>query len=136
LDLARARIDFARDRKEVAMKQLLNIICAGAMLACMGGLSIATAQGAADQRLEGGQTADNWQIRRLMEPTAAERVREANGEIVIYEGLTDQQVEAAMTAHFDRIKNMMFVGTLVTDDEGELFFDPVGGMFAMEDDGC
>lgn len=118
------------------MKQLLNIVCAGAMLTCMGGLSIATAQGAADQRLENGQTADNWQIRRLMEPTEAERAREADGEVVIYDSLTDQQVEAAMTKHFDRIKNMMFIGTLVTDDEGEPVFDPVGGVFAMEDDGC
>jgi hypothetical protein len=133
---ATAHIDCERDRKEIAMKQLLNIVCAGAFLACVGGLSVATTHAAADQRLEAGQTVDNWQMRRLMEPTDAERAREADGEVVIYDSLTDQQVEAAMTAHFDRIKNMMFVGTLVTDDEGELFFDPVGGMFAMEDDGC
>jgi hypothetical protein len=134
--LARAHIDCAKNRKEVAMKKLLNVLCAAGFLACTGGLTIATTHAAADQRLEAGQSADNWQIRRLMEPTEAERAREADGEIVIYDGLTDQQVEEAMTKHFDRIKNMMFVGTLVTDDEGEPFFDPVGGMFAMEDGGC
>jgi hypothetical protein len=35
------------------MKQLVNILCAAACPASMGGLSIATAQGAADPRLEG-----------------------------------------------------------------------------------
>lgn len=78
---------------------------------------------------------DNWQLRRLMEPTPAELAREAAGEVVIYDSLTDQEVEAAMSAHPERIRNMMFLGTIVTDEEGEAVFDPVGG-FAREDDGC
>jgi hypothetical protein len=78
----------------------------------------------------------NWQIRRLMEPTPAELAREKAGEVVIYDSLTDNEVEAAMTAHPERIRNMMFLGTIVTDDTGEAFFDPLGSGFIREDDGC
>jgi hypothetical protein len=80
--------------------------------------------------------AGNWQLRRLMEPTEAELVREAKGEVVIYDRLTDKQVDAAMSAHPERIRNMMFLGTIVTDDEGEVLFDPLGRGFVQEDDGC
>ena len=38
---------------------------------------------------------NKWQVRRLMEPTSAELARELAGEIVIYDSLTDQEVEAA-----------------------------------------
>lgn len=82
-----------------------------------------------------GTSAGNWQMRRLMEPTPSELAREAAGEVVIYDSLTDKEVEAAMSAHPERIRNMMFLGTIVTDEEGEAVFDPVGG-FAREDDGC
>jgi hypothetical protein len=79
--------------------------------------------------------ADNWQLRRLMQPTAGEIAREERGEIVIYDGLTDAQVEAALSAHPTRIRNMMFVGTVVTDPEGQPLMDE-GGMFVLQDDGC
>jgi hypothetical protein len=83
-----------------------------------------------------GTPPGNWQIRRLMEPTPAELAREMAGEVVIYDSLTDEEVEAAMTAHPERIRNMMFLGTIVTDDTGEAFFDPLGRGFIREDDGC
>jgi hypothetical protein len=41
-----------------------------------------------------------------------------------------------MTAHPERIRNMMFLGTIVTDDTGEAFVDPLGRGFIREDDGC
>lgn len=80
-------------------------------------------------------TAATWQLRRLMEPTETELQRESRGEVVIYDSLTDKEVEAAMSAHPDRIRNMMFLGTIVTDEQGEAVFDPLGN-FAREDDGC
>jgi hypothetical protein len=80
--------------------------------------------------------ASKWQLRRLMEPTSAELARELAGEVVIYDSLTDKEVEAAMSAHPERIRNMMFLGTIVTDDEGEAFFDPLGPGFIREDEGC
>lgn len=80
-------------------------------------------------------SAATWQLRRLMEPTEAELLRESRGEVVIYDSLTDKEVEAAMSAHPDRIRNMMFLGTIVTDERGEAVFDALGN-FAREDDGC
>ena len=81
--------------------------------------------------------ADNWQLRRLMNPTADELAREARGEVVMYDGLTDKQVDTAMSANFGRIRSMMFMGTIITDDWGEPIPSSDGSMaFAMEDDGC
>ena len=79
--------------------------------------------------------ADNWQLRRLMQPTEAELLREAQGEVVIYDGLTDQQIESAMSLHPPRIRSMMFVGTIITDDDGAPQMDDYG-MFILQDDGC
>jgi hypothetical protein len=78
---------------------------------------------------------DDWQMRRLMQPSSAELAREARGEIVIYDGLTDAQVEAALSAHPARMRNMMFVGTIVTDEQGQALMND-GGMFVLQDDGC
>jgi len=79
--------------------------------------------------------ADNWQLRRLMQPTDSELLREALGEVVIYDGLTDKQVEEAMSLHPQRIRSMMFVGTLITDDDGAPQMDSQG-MFIQMDEGC
>lgn len=79
--------------------------------------------------------ADNWQLRRLMQPTESELLREALGEVVIYDGLTDKQVESALSLHPQRIRNMMFVGTILTDDDGAPRMDD-HGMFIQQDDGC
>lgn len=79
--------------------------------------------------------ADNWQLRRLMQPTEAELLREGRGEVVIYDGLTDKQIESAMSLHPQRIRSMMFVGTVITDDKGAPQMDD-HGMFLLQDDGC
>ena len=79
--------------------------------------------------------ADNWQLRRLMQPTEGELLREAQGEVVIYDGLTDKQIESAMSLHPQRIRSMMFVGTIITDDNGAPQMDDYG-MFVQMDDGC
>jgi hypothetical protein len=55
-----------------------------------------------------------WQLRRLNEPTERERAHEREGNVYIYDGLTDREVEQALDAHFDRIDYMMFVGTRKT----------------------
>jgi hypothetical protein len=79
--------------------------------------------------------ADNWQLRRLMQPTEGELLREARGEVVIYDGLTDKQVESALSLHTQRIRSMMFVGTVMTDDEGAPQMDDYG-LFVLQDEGC
>jgi hypothetical protein len=77
----------------------------------------------------------DWQLRRLMEPTHEELIREKEGEVVIYDQLTDKQVDDAMSAYPERIRNMMFIGTIVTDEQGDAHVDDYG-MFQMEDGGC
>lgn len=50
----------------------------------------------------------DWQERRLMNPTPSERRHEAEGQVFIYDGLAYGTVDQAMDRHFDRIENMMF----------------------------
>lgn len=117
------------------MKRLLPAFLLPFFLLPIAGVSASDAvptQGAATAE---GSFADNWQMRRLMEPTPAELARETAGEVVIYDRLTDKQVDAAMSSHPERIRNMMFLGTIITDEQGEAKVDDYG-MFAMEDDGC
>jgi hypothetical protein len=72
-----------------------------------------------------GATADSaqanleqWLLRRLNEPTERERAHEREGNVYIYDGLTDRNVDQALNRHFDRIEHMMFVGTRRTDPAG------------------
>ena len=55
-----------------------------------------------------GAAAD-WQLERLMRPTAAQLAAEVDGRIVIYDGLDAQLASQAMDAGFERIQNMMFI---------------------------
>jgi hypothetical protein len=104
------------------------------VIACAVSLS---AQGRADPGADTPVRADNWQLRRLTQPTPEELTREANGEVVIYDGLTDQEVDAAMTAHPGRIRSMMFVGTIVTDASGKPEVSSDAFItYVQEDEGC
>jgi hypothetical protein len=103
-------------------------------MAVVGGASASQVL-AEDYALAGSVQLDDWQLRRLLQPTAAELQREGFGEIVIYDGLTDQQVEAALSAYPERMRSMMFVGTIMTDEQGQPLMDPVGG-FVQQDEGC
>lgn len=76
-----------------------------------------------------------WQLRRLFEPTERERKHERQGNVYIYEGLTDRDVEDAMSREFGRIEYMMFLGTLQTAPDGRLRRD-AGGQPTTESPGC
>jgi hypothetical protein len=77
-----------------------------------------------------------WQQRRLEQPTEAELQWEREGNVMIYEGMKDREVGHAMDNHFNRIQGMMFVNTVVTDDNGHPLKDPETGMVVTEHDGC
>jgi hypothetical protein len=81
------------------------------------------------------QPSDRWQVRRLMQPTPAEIEREKKGEVFIYENLKDTEVKAALQQQFNRIQNMMFVGTVKTDEAGEVRRDPDTNAPVVEDNG-
>lgn len=72
---------------------------------------------------------NEWQLRRLFEPTRAERQAERAGQIMIYEALTFSDVQRALDAEFDRIESMMFIRTRQPVPE-----DPAA--YLVEDDGC
>ena len=77
-----------------------------------------------------------WQQRRLEQPTEAELQWERSGHVMIYEGMTDREVERAVTHHFNRVQGMMFINTVVTDDNGKPQKDPETGKVVTENDGC
>ena len=82
-------------------------------------------------------SADSWQERILFNPTPAQLdMEKSRGRIMIYEGLKDVQVAEAMDSQFDRIEHMMFTGTVVTDEQGEVLIDEETGNAVTEDDGC
>jgi hypothetical protein len=76
------------------------------------------------------------ELRRLFEPTTSERAAEAKGEIYIYEGLRDIDVQRAMDEQFGRVENMMFIRTIKTDETGKTARDPKTGAAVPSDDGC
>ena len=82
------------------------------------------------------QALHDWQVRRLMQPLPHEREKERNGGIYIYDGLTEDEVEAALNSNFDRIQNMMFIGTLKTDAGGQPMLDASTGQVVQESGGC
>jgi hypothetical protein len=72
---------------------------------------------------------DSYQERRLWEPTPKELEAERNGQIYIYDGLQQSEVDTAMEQQFGRIESMMFIRTASPPkNEGEA---PT-----IEDDGC
>ena len=72
-----------------------------------------------------------YDLRRLMNPSSAERASEEKGSIQIYDSLEINDVNTAMDKHFDRIQNMMFT---------RIHHLPPGAGSAaeaeVEDDGC
>ena len=79
---------------------------------------------------------EDWQLRRLHDPTDRELLVERQGRVIIYDGLKDNQVEEAMDAEYDRIENMMFIRTVVTNSRGEPLRDSQSGELIVEDDDC
>ncbi len=73
----------------------------------------------------------DYQLRRLIAPTPAERIAENRGAIYIYDSLEATEVNAALDEHFDRIQNMMFIRIHHRPPAGG-----GGGLAEVEDDGC
>jgi len=84
----------------------------------------------------GPAAAGDWQEKLLLNPPDSQLNLEQRGRIMIYDGLTDKQIAMAMDTQFDRIESMMFVRTIVTNDEGNAMHDNETGQVIVEDDGC
>ena len=70
---------------------------------------------------------DEYQYKVLFSPSSTVLAAEARGRVMIYDGLRYTTVTRAMDEQFDRIENMMFVGTVYQQEDGEL---------EIEEDGC
>ena len=90
----------------------------------------------ADELDEVAMAIDNWQNNRLFSPSPANLKAEAQGAVFIYDGLTDVTVKQAIDQHFDRMQNMMFTRTVITDENGDPLIDPITGDKLIENDGC
>ena len=76
-----------------------------------------------------------WSADRIYHPSRAQLQREARGQVTIYDGFTDVEVEKALDHGFHRMQNMMFTRVKITKD-GQGIIDESTGEAATEDDGC
>ena len=104
----------------------------GCMLAATA-LFCAVPAGAADTSADA--SLHQWELRRLNEPTERERAHERAGNVYIYDGLTDREVDKALDAHFERIDYMMFIGTRKTAP-ADATNSTVQGNVETESPGC
>ena len=71
----------------------------------------------------------DYQQRRLLAPTPAQRATEVRGGVYIYDSLEAGDVNTALDQHFDRMQNMMFIRIHHLPPTG-------AGPADVEDDGC
>lgn len=104
--------------------------CMLAATALMCAVPVGAAETSADTSLH------QWELRRLNEPTERERAHERAGNVYIYDGLTDREVDQALNAHFDRIDYMMFIGTRKTAPADDPANSNAQGNGETESPGC
>jgi len=100
------RIENTMGPATVRRRWIFGCMLAAAALMCA--LPVGAAEDSEQTNLE------QWLLRRLNQPTEHERAHEREGNVYIYDGLTDREVDQALSAHFDRIEYMMFLGTRKT----------------------
>ncbi len=93
----------------------VRCLCASTMVAILAALGAVPATAVDVQNPQ--NNLEQWLLRRLNEPTARELAHERQGNVYVYDGLADREVDQALNRHFDRIEYMMFVGTRKTAPE-------------------
>ena len=99
-------------------------------------LSISIASLVYSPNLIAGGFLQEWFQNRLFAPTEQQRTQEQDGKVVIYDGIHDVDVNRAMDTQFHRIEHMMFIGTVITNQNGEPAKDEATGQVLKEDDDC
>jgi hypothetical protein len=79
---------------------------------------------------------EDWQRKVLFNPTAGQIEREKHGHVFIYEGLTEADIERALESQFNRVESMMFIRTVVANDQGMPELSAETKEVYYEDDGC
>ena len=77
-----------------------------------------------------------WQLKRLLNPSPRQVKMEQHQKIFTYVGLTDKEVDLAMSENFDRIESFMIANVIITDEDGEPKRHPETGEVMTEEDGC
>jgi hypothetical protein len=77
-----------------------------------------------------------WQNNILFNPNESTLERERSGTVMIYDGISHQEIERAMQEQFNRVEAMMFVNIVHTNKDGEVLRDPVTKPGLDFDDGC
>jgi hypothetical protein len=77
---------------------------------------------------------ERWQQQRLLHPGETQLEQERQGKIFIYDGLSDKEVDRVLDKQFNRMQFMMFIRTIITDDQGEPKHDESGKVLAEDDD--
>ena len=103
------------------MNRVSSLVTSSALLWCVGVY--------ADQHESHVIPEDRYDLRRLMQPSAAELAAEERGHIHIYDSLEYNEVEAALDQNFERIQNIMFTRIRHLPPTG-------AGPAEVEDDGC
>jgi hypothetical protein len=70
---------------------------------------------------------DTYQYKVLFNPSETNLASEKRGRVMIYDGMTEEEVDFAMEHQFDRIENMMFINTKRRTETGE---------YVEDDDDC
>ena len=94
------------------------------------GISVPAIATAGDDRMRG------WQLSLLFEPGEQQVRMEKKGRVMIYDGMHTADIQRAMDEEFDRVENMMFTNTIVTDPAGKPMTDPQTGLVMVEEEGC
>jgi hypothetical protein len=76
------------------------------------------------------------ELRRLFEPTPAERRAERAGRVYIYEGLREDDVQRALREQFDRVNSMMFIRVQPNPATSSRPSDDGSTPVSYQDDGC
>ena len=82
------------------------------------------------------RSAESYQQQLLFNPTDPQLKREHDGMVFMYDGMKDKTIERAMDEEFHRVSAMMFVRTVVTDEQGDPLIDKESGELVQEEDGC
>ena len=77
-----------------------------------------------------------WQMELLFNPVESQLTLENKGRVFIYDSLKSSDIDRALEEQFDRIEHMMFVKTVITDEQGMPVRDETSNEILVEDDGC
>jgi hypothetical protein len=75
-----------------------------------------------------------FQLEQLIDPSEEQLIMESEGQVFIYDGLKDSDIQLALDTQQHRMQSMMFVNVIWTDKDGQPVVDPYTGQIVTDDD--